>query len=122
MRNYIIPISSQIIVTENLPEEIAAELIPNGRTISKLDRITNYYRLLPGDRPSDVWRSCSTQFYTPDYSAKLLHDMMIKRWPQIKDARITHSWSGFVAMTVDSLPHIGLKMESTFAPVVMEVE
>ena len=45
----------------------------------------------------------------PDNSAELLHDMMIKRWPQVKDARITHSWSGFVAMTVDSLPHMGLK-------------
>ena len=32
---------------------------------------------------------------------------MSDRWPQLKDARITHSWSGFVAITLDALPHMG---------------
>ena len=107
LRKHIIPISSQIIVTENLPKDMAAELIPNGRTISESSRITNYYRLLPGDRRVMFGGRARFNSVHPDTSAKLLHDMMIKRWPQIKDARITHSWSGLVAMTADSLPHIG---------------
>ncbi len=109
LRKHIIPISSQIIVTENLPKQITAELIPNGRTISESSRITSYYRLLPGDRRVMFGGRARFNSVHPDSSARLLHNMMIKRWPQIKDARITHSWSGFVAMTVDALPHIGLQ-------------
>ena len=109
LRKHIIPISSQIIVTENLPRKIAAELIPNGRTISESSRITSYYRLLPGDRRVMYGGRARFNSIHPDNSAKLLHEMMIKRWPQIKEARITHSWSGFVAMTSDSIPHLGLK-------------
>ena len=108
LRKHIVPISSQIIVTENLPEELAAELIPNGRTISESSRITSYYRLLPGNRRVMYGGRARFNSIHPDISAHLLHNMMIKRWPQIKEARITHSWSGFVAMTADSLPHIGI--------------
>ena len=109
LRKHIVPISSQIIVTENLPKELASELIPNGRTISESSRITSYYRLLPGDRRVMYGGRARFNPLHPDTSARLLHDMMIKRWPQIKEARITHSWSGFVAMTADSLPHIGIQ-------------
>ena len=107
LRKHIVPISSQIIVTERLPNDLASKLIPNGRTISESSRITSYYRLLPGDRRVMFGGRARFNSVHPDTSAKLLHNMMIKRWPQIKDARITHSWSGLVAMTADSLPHIG---------------
>ena len=109
LRKHIVPISSQIIVTEDLPKDLAAELVPNGRTISESSRITSYYRLLPGDRRVMYGGRVRFNSIHPDISAQLLHNMMIKRWPQIKDARITHSWSGFVAMTADSLPHIGIQ-------------
>ncbi len=109
LRRCIVPISSQIIVTENLPKDLAAELIPNGRTIAESGRITSYYRLLPGDRRVMFGGRARFNSVEPDTSAELLHNMMTKRWPQIKAARITHSWAGFVAMTADSLPHIGIK-------------
>ena len=101
------PISSQIIVTEELPEDLALELIPRGRTISETQRMTSYYRLLPGDRRVMYGGRARFQNVPPDVSAVLLHRMMTDRWPQLKDARITHSWSGFVAMTTDALPHMG---------------
>ena len=44
----------------------------------------------------------------PDVSAALLYQMMTARWPQLQGVRITHSWSGLVAMTADSLPHMGV--------------
>jgi glycine/D-amino acid oxidase-like deaminating enzyme len=107
LRNRIVPISSQIIVTEELPEDLAHELIPNGRTISETPRITSYYRLLPGDRRVMYGGRARFQDVPPDVSATLLYGMMTDRWPQLKGTRITHSWSGFVAMTTDALPHMG---------------
>lgn len=107
LRNRLVPISSQIIVTEELPEDLARELIPNGRTISETPRVTSYYRLLPGDRRVMYGGRARFQDVPPDVSAMLLHKMMTDRWPQLQGVRITHSWSGFVAMTTDALPHMG---------------
>ncbi len=109
LRNKLVPISSQIIVTEELPEDLARSLIPNGRTISETPRIPSYYRLLPGDRRVMYGGRARFQDVPPDVSAVLLHAMMTARWPQLKGARITHSWSGFVAMTSDALPHMGVE-------------
>jgi len=107
LRKRIVPISSQIITTEELPEELALELIPNGRTISESARITNYYRLLPGDRRVMFGGRARFESVPADLSAAILHGKMIERWPQLKGIRITHSWSGLVAMTTDSIPHMG---------------
>ncbi len=107
LRKRIVPISSQIIVTEELPADLALELIPNGRTISETPRVTSYYRLLPGDRRVMYGGRARFQNVPPDVSATLLHGMMTDRWPQLKGVKITHSWSGFVAMTTDALPHMG---------------
>ncbi len=109
LRNRLVPISSQIIVTEELPEDVARELIPNGRTISETPRVTSYYRLLPGDRRVMYGGRARFQDVPPDVSATLLHAMMTARWPRLKGVRITHSWSGFVAMTSDALPHMGIE-------------
>ncbi|MDA1308275.1 MAG: FAD-dependent oxidoreductase [Proteobacteria bacterium] len=107
LRNRLVPISSQIIVTEALPEDLARELIPNGRTISETPRVTSYYRLLPGDRRVMYGGRARFHDVPPEVSATVLHAMMTERWPQLKGARITHSWSGLVAMTTDALPHMG---------------
>ncbi len=103
----LVPISSQIIATEELPEGVARQLIPNGRTISETPRVTSYYRLLPGDRRVMYGGRARFQTVHPDESATLLHAMMCERWPQLEGVRITHSWSGLVAMTTDALPHMG---------------
>jgi glycine/D-amino acid oxidase-like deaminating enzyme len=107
LRNRIVPISSQIIATEELPEDLARELIPNGRTISETPRITSYYRMLPGERRVMYGGRARFHDVPPDVSAALLYRMMTDRWPKLKGTRITHSWSGFVAMTTDALPHMG---------------
>ena len=107
LRRRIVPISSQIIATEEIPEDLALELIPNGRTISESPRVTSYYRLLPGDRRVMYGGRARFENVHPDVSATLLYQMMTERWPQLRGVRITHSWSGFVAMTVDALPHMG---------------
>jgi glycine/D-amino acid oxidase-like deaminating enzyme len=107
LRKRIVPIFSQIITTEELPEDLALELIPNGRTISESARITNYYRLLPGDRRVMFGGRARFESVPADVSAAILHGKMIDRWPQLKGVRITHSWSGLVAMTTDSIPHMG---------------
>ncbi len=36
-----------------------------------------------------------------------LHSMMCEIHPDLRSAKVTHAWMGFVAYTFDKLPHIG---------------
>ena len=51
---------------------------------------------------ADARFEMSTRMSAP----RQLYQMMTD-WLQLNGVRITHSWSGFVAMTVDALPHMG---------------
>ncbi|MDD9913425.1 MAG: FAD-binding oxidoreductase [Rhodospirillaceae bacterium] len=107
LRKRLIPVASHIIATEKLPADLAASLIPNGRTISETPRVLCYYRMSPdGTRMIYGGRARFTQV-GPDVSGPLLHQMMTDRFPQLKGTKITHSWSGLVAFTNDFLPHMG---------------
>src|SRR5258707_8524248 len=44
---------------------------------------------------------------SPEVSAPVLHGYMLERWPQLKDTRVTHAWTGNVAFAFDFLPHMG---------------
>ncbi len=107
LRKRLIPVASHIIATEALPQDLAASLIPKGRTISETPRVLCYYRMSPdGKRMIYGGRARFTEV-GPDISGPLLHRMMTDRFPQLRGTRITHSWSGLVAFTNDFLPHMG---------------
>ena len=107
LKRRIIPLASHIIATEELPADLARSLIPNRRTISDTPRVLCYYRLSPdGRRMLFGGRARFTQV-PPAVSAPILHDFMVRRFPQLKEARVTHAWTGNVAFTFDYLPHMG---------------
>ena len=107
LRRRLIPVASHIIATEELAAELAASLIPKGRTISDTPRILTYYRLSPdGRRVLFGGRARFTQV-TPEVSAPVLYRYMTERFPQLKGIKLTHAWTGNVAFTFDYLPHMG---------------
>ena len=107
LKRRIVPIASHIIATEELPEDVARSLIPKQRTLSDTRRVLNYYRMSPdGKRMIFGGRPRFTQVDAKT-SAPLLHRMMADRFPQLRDARVTHAWTGNTAFTLDALPHMG---------------
>jgi glycine/D-amino acid oxidase-like deaminating enzyme len=65
-------------------------------------------RLLFGSRPGI--------FDMPDkLAAKRLYTRMLAIWPQLAGVKITHAWSGRVAMTVDKIAHLGTRDGADFA-------
>jgi glycine/D-amino acid oxidase-like deaminating enzyme len=103
----VIPVASHIIATEELPDDLAKSLIPNGRTISDTPRVLCYYRMSPdGKRMLYGGRARFTQV-TPEVSAPILYRYMTDRFPQLKGFKVTHAWTGNVAFTFDFLPHMG---------------
>jgi len=108
LRRRLVPVASHIIATEPLDPDLAASLIPKGRTLADTRRVLCYWRLSPdGTRVLFGGRARFTQV-PPEVSAPALHSMMLDRWPQLRGTRITHAWTGNVAFAFDYLPHTGV--------------
>lgn len=107
LRRGVVPVTTHMIATEELPEGVARSLLPTDRAISETCRVISHYRLSPNGRRL-LFGSRATFFPASErHTAALLYRGMVARFPQLAGTRITHSWGGRVAMTLDHLPHIG---------------
>jgi glycine/D-amino acid oxidase-like deaminating enzyme len=105
----LIPLNSYIIATEELPQAVIDRLFPGRRMISDSKRVLNYFRPSP-DGKRVLWGGrASFRKATAEQSATTLHATMVETFPELRDSRITHAWTGFVAFTFDGLPHIGVQ-------------
>lgn len=103
----IIPIASHMIATEPISTDEFDSIIQNDRSVSEHRRVLNYYRKSPdGQRLIFGGR---TRFFpiTPKQSSALLLKSMTRIFPQLRHLRASHVWNGLVALTFDSVPHIG---------------
>lgn len=103
----LIPVGSQIIATEPLPKDLVARLVPRGNMIVDTKRTVHYYRashdgtrILMGGRP--LLRDAPARVAAPRLRA-----FLVKIFPELAAARITHAWGGRLGFTFDKLPHIG---------------
>lgn len=107
LRRGVVPVSTHMIATEEMPEDLARSLLPTDRAISETCRVISHYRLSPDGRRL-LFGSRATFFPADERrTAELLHRGMVARFPQLAGTRISHGWGGRVAMTFDHLPHIG---------------
>jgi glycine/D-amino acid oxidase-like deaminating enzyme len=107
LRRRIVPIASHIIATEPLAPDLALSLIPKRRSISDTKRVLCYYRMSPdGTRMVFGGRARFTQV-DARLGARVLYGYMTERFPQLAGVRVTHSWTGNTAFTLDALPHMG---------------
>lgn len=107
LKRRVIPLASCIIATEELDPELIKRLIVNDRSINDTKRVLNYFRVSP-DRKRIIFGGRET-FFTQDplESGRRLYARLVRLYPELAKTRITHSWTGMVAMTFDHLPHIG---------------
>ncbi len=107
LRRRVIPIGSYIIATEPLDRALADEISPNNRVMSDSRKLVFYYRLCERRERMLFGGRVALSETDPRVSAPALHEAMCKIFPQLGEARISHSWLGFVAYTFDTLPHVG---------------
>lgn len=106
LRRRIIPIPSQIIVTEPLGAERMDRLLPKRRMMGDSSKLHHYYRPSPdGLRIMFGGRAGATYLYGE----------MIKLFPEISGVAITHSWSGNTGYTFDTMAHVGMHDGMHFA-------
>jgi glycine/D-amino acid oxidase-like deaminating enzyme len=105
----LVPLNSYIIATEELGEAKIEQLFPGRRMISDSKRVLNYFRPSP-DGKRILWGGrASFRAATAEDTAPALHGYMTACFPELKDTKITHAWTGHVAFTFDYLPHIGVE-------------
>ncbi|SFC70812.1 Glycine/D-amino acid oxidase [Polaromonas sp. OV174] len=107
LQRRVIPIGSYMIATEPLPDGLMDRLMPRNRIVSDTRKVVYYYRASPDRRRILFGGRVSHQETNNRVSGPLLHADMVNVFPQLRDVKISHSWSGFVAYTFDELMHVG---------------
>ncbi|HRY11416.1 MAG: FAD-binding oxidoreductase [Actinobacteria bacterium] len=100
----ILPINSYIIATEPLTQEqrdvIGPQMMVDTKNLLFYWRLTADGRMIFGGRnrldPVDI-----------PVARDFLYDNMVRIHPQLQGVAIDYAWTGFVAMTLDRLPHVG---------------
>jgi glycine/D-amino acid oxidase-like deaminating enzyme len=109
LQKKIVPIGSYIIVTEPLPEQLAAHVSPRNRMIYDSKNYLYYYRLTPDRRMLFGGRAA---FFpetenTIRTSAEILRRGMMEVYPQLRDTKVEYVWGGTLDFAFDILPHAG---------------
>lgn len=107
IRRRVVPVTAYMVATEELPPELAAELLPTNRMCGDTKRSLFAFRLSPDRRR--ILFAGRAKFRDIDEKAAtpILHDFMCRVFPQLRPYRITHAWKGLVCFTFDDLPHMG---------------
>jgi len=100
----VLPINSYIIATEpldpSLLDLIGPQMMVDTKNLLFYWRLTADGRMLFGGRnrldPVDV-----------PVARDFLYDNMIRIHPQLSGVAVDYAWTGYVAMTLDRLPHVG---------------
>lgn len=100
----VVPINSYIIATEPLAPDLQ-ELIGRQMMVDTKNLLF-YWRLTPDGRMAFGGRR-SLDAAEVSAARDYLYDEMIRIHPQLAGVAVDYAWTGYVAMTLDRLPHVG---------------
>lgn len=110
LRRRILPMQSQIIATEILGPNIMADLIPENRQLGDTCRLHYYYRGSPNyNRILFGGRAGAAEISDRQKSGRMLYRRLIEIFPSLEGTKITHSWGGYIAYTLDHMLHMAHK-------------
>jgi glycine/D-amino acid oxidase-like deaminating enzyme len=105
----VFPLGSYIIATEPLPDEVAAQLIPQKRVVFDSKHYLYYFRLSADKRMLFGGRA-DYKPPTPEanrQSAEILRRGMVRVFPELKNVKVEYAWSGNICLTRDFFPRAG---------------
>lgn len=105
IKRRVVPFRSAMIATQPLKGTPGEALLGQGRSYTETRRMMRWFRksgdrLLYGGRGAFGKNDSASAFAA-------LERAMMRQFPQLDGLEVTHRWSGLVAMTMDSLPHMG---------------
>jgi gamma-glutamylputrescine oxidase len=106
MARKLLSIGTYIVTTQPLGEERSRALIRNGAAVADMNWILDYFRVLKDTRLLFGGR-VSYSGIDPMDSSRVMLRRIHKVFPQLGDARIEHSWGGYLDITTNRAPHFG---------------
>lgn len=102
-----VPVQAYLIASEPIPRDLMDEINPGRRMIADSKR--NLFAMRPSpDGTRVIFGNRPGYFEVPERdAAPILHEKMCSIWPQLRDVKISHCWTGNVCMTYDKMPHMG---------------
>jgi gamma-glutamylputrescine oxidase len=107
------PVSTQVMATEPLDEDLARELLPRDECVEDIRYILDYYRLSADKRMLFGGGTVYGGSDPRDIKAKLKRNMD-KVFPQLRNARIDYAWSGNFALSFSRVPQMGRLGRNTY--------
>lgn len=107
LRRRVFPLPSFIIATEPIAANTLARLAPGGRMMVETRAQHSYFRISPDGSRIVFGGRAAMRPTTPERAAARLFHTMTDIWPELRETRLTHSWSGFTGYSFSHLPAVG---------------
>ncbi|MGN7292233.1 NAD(P)/FAD-dependent oxidoreductase [Rhizobium sp. SAFR-030] len=107
------PVSSQVAVTEPLDEERAQALLPANACVEDANYVLDYYRRTEDNRIL-YGGGIGYGGRDPRDIAGLIRTKLLTTFPSLADVRIDYAWSGNFALTLTRIPHVGRLSPSVY--------
>lgn len=111
----LLPLTSAMIATEELPLEQIDEMFPKKRMHGGNHRLVQYYRSSPDNKRVLFGARGTDSKDRAMQNAAELKKHLCKIFPNLDKVNIEYSWSGKVAYTFDHAPHLGQHDELFYA-------
>jgi gamma-glutamylputrescine oxidase len=102
----IMPVGTYIVTSEELPADRFKSLIPSMAAVCDTNFVLDYFRPTP-DRRVLYGGRVSYSTATPRKLTESMQARMVRTFPQLEGVKVTHSWGGFVDITMNRAPDFG---------------
>lgn len=109
----VMPVTSFIVTTEPLGDNAARNLIRDGEAVADTNFILDYFRLTADNRLLFGGGANYSTLEPQDVGA-FMKQRMVKIFPQLRTADISHAWGGFIAITSNRIPDCGRLSPTTY--------
>lgn len=106
LRRKIMPVGTYITATEPLGEQRARALLPDNTAVTDINFVLDYFRRSADHRMLFGGRVSYSTLQPPQLAATL-RERMVQVFPQLADVKQSHTWGGFVDITINRFPHFG---------------
>ena len=106
MRRRLAPVTSSILATKPLSENLVRQLLPTGAAVADENAALNYYRIDGRNRMIFGGRASYTNVDFGNVETDLRR-RMTEVFPLLADAETEQVWSGRIGITVNRIPHFG---------------
>lgn len=109
----VMPVSTQIVATTPLGDDLAKELMPTDVCVEDVRYILDYFRMSADKRLLFGGGTVYGGTDPTDIRAKLRPNML-KVFPQLKDVELEFAWSGNFALSFSRVPQMGKLDDRTY--------